>query len=404
MHNDSRLALSILTISVTLPLFLFVIDSPLPAVARFALAVAILSGCGLAFMKLYKLEGWWGIILLRSKLGLDFLDRQSRAHPAFWQFFADVGLVIGYGACAYFLMTRGKSESKARLFGVFLTGAIALLVLSGIIASLASTALFSQLSGGEEFASAGSKLSADLSSGGLFRYFILAVMALGGLATLASVNVLIYAGVLLFAMIDALTGTSMRILTATPGGVPLIPGKNIPLFEGIGALAVVLAVHEALHGIVARLYKLPLKSAGLVFFGFLPFGAFVDIDEKKLAKESREKQNAVFVAGTAANFATSIIFLLVLILFIGATNQFRVEGVSQLKYAPGFEWLSAVRSFLLLTFALNFVVGVINLIPLPLFDGYHIMRNGVRDKRIASFIAYAIAAAFIVSMLPWVLR
>ncbi|MCX6772503.1 MAG: hypothetical protein NTV88_01900 [Candidatus Micrarchaeota archaeon] len=147
-----------------------------------------------------------------------------------------------------------------------------------------------------------------------------------------------------------------------------------------------------MHGIIARIYKLPLKSAGLVFFGFLPFGAFVDIDEKKLFKAKKEEQNAVFVAGTAANFTTSIITLVLMLVFfyfIGDTHNVYTVFVARV---------------LGLTFALNFVVAAINLVPLPLFDGFYIMRNGVRNSLAINAITWIVAAAFLLTLFPWVLR
>lgn len=471
MHKDSKLALAILSLAVSMAFFFFIIDTPLPAVARFILGVAALCGCGIAIMRLYNVEGWWGIMLLRSKWGLSYLDSMAKAHPKTWEFFADVGLVIGYGSLAYFLMQKEKRSSFSRLTLVFGTGALLLLLLTSLVAPLSSSALFSMISGGAEFASAGSKLQSDLSGVKYAQYAFLAILGIGGLASLVTVNVFLYAGVVLLAVGESLLGFSAKLLSTAPGGVPLIPGKNLPFFEGIAALAVVLAVHEASHGIVARLHKLPLKSAGLVFFGFLPFGAFVDIDEKKLLKEKPAKQNAVFVAGTAANFATAIAFLALFLLAINLTEGFRVSGVfvesgslpagaritsingapignslnvllapnatyeigtdkgvflrtadqdgkigirfsvadkggkaGLLRYSDDFWWLRNVAGFLALTFALNFVVGAINLIPLPLFDGYHIMKNGVGSPKVAAAIAYAVAAAFAITMLPWLLR
>jgi len=50
------------------------------------------------------------------------------------------------------------------------------------------------------------------------------------------------------------------------------------------------------------------------------------------------------------------------------------------------------------------VVGAINLVPLPLFDGYYLMKNGVGNELAAKLIAGAVAVAFILNMLPWIFR
>ena len=60
--------------------------------------------------------------------------------------------------------------------------------------------------------------------------------------------------------------------------------------------------------------------------------------------------------------------------------------------------------FLALAFALNFVVGTINLVPLPLFDGYYLMKNMVQHELAVKLIAGLVSLAFILNMLPWIFR
>lgn len=50
------------------------------------------------------------------------------------------------------------------------------------------------------------------------------------------------------------------------------------------------------------------------------------------------------------------------------------------------------------------MVGAINLVPLPLFDGYYLMKNGVRRELAARAIAGLMALAFLLNLLPWVFR
>ena len=66
----------------------------------------------------------------------------------------------------------------------------------------------------------------------------------------------------------------------------------------------------------------------------------------------------------------------------------------EIRYARGFGWVASFISFLVLAFALNFVVAAMNLVPLPLFDGYHLMRNGVGNQLAVRAISYIVAAAF----------
>jgi membrane-associated protease RseP (regulator of RpoE activity) len=94
-------------------------------------------------------------------------------------------------------------------------------------------------------------------------------------------------------------------------------GKGIfyvPFIYWILSVVIVMVVHEAGHGIMARVWNIPVKKTGIAFLGFLiPIipAAFVEPDEKKLAKADRKKQLSVFAAGPFANiFFAFFIFLI----------------------------------------------------------------------------------------------
>ena len=373
MKDKPKAAFAIVAILISLAFFLLTLGATLPAMAKALLCVGVLVACGLTLSKMYKLEGWYGAFLLRSQSGLKFLDQLAQEHREAWQIFSEIGMVIGYGSFAYFLMRKRKFEWK-RVLMTYGVGTVLLVLLTSIVTQLAMSVLFSLLTGGAEFAGAGTKLQATVAQIDIYKYVYVAAMVLGGLSLLTTISIVSYAALVLSAIVGAVLGNGAALAHTSPGGVPIIPGINLPLIEGVLALAIVLVVHEGMHGVVARIYKLPLKSAGLVFFGFLPFGAFVDIDEKKLFKAKKEVQNAVFVAGTAANFATSIITLALFIAF------FYLIGDIHNAYTV------FVARLLGLTFALNFVVAAINLVPLPLFDGFYIMKNGVKNPLVINAI------------------
>ncbi len=83
-------------------------------------------------------------------------------------------------------------------------------------------------------------------------------------------------------------------------------------------LAIIAISHEFAHGIVAVYNKVKIKTTG---FGFFPFflpvflAAFVELDEKKMAKKSKFAQLSVLAAGTFANVLTAIFFLGVMWIF-----------------------------------------------------------------------------------------
>ncbi len=391
MRKNIRLVLAIFTLLVSLAIFLFAIDVQLPAIVKFIIALAALASCGLVLSKLYRLETWAGLFLLRSKAGLGMLDKLAKKHKKLWKYFADIGLVVGFGSFAYFLMGKKKFSWKKVLL-TYGTGTVLLVLLTSIVMPLAITSLLSMLSGGEEFSGAGSKISQEIYKFEAAQYAYLAFLVLGGISLLTTASIVLYGAIVLWAIVGALLGDFASLASTSPGGAPIIPGINLPLIEGIAALAVILIVHEGMHGVLARLHKLPLKSAGLVFLGFIPIGAFVDINEKVLFKAKKEKQNSVFVAGTAANFATSVIFLILLLAF-----AYLFQGNAS-------EPVLFFMRFLALAFSLNFIVGAINLVPLPLFDGYHLVKNGLNNKTLTTLVSYIVGLAFLLNLFPWVLR
>jgi len=75
----------------------------------------------------------------------------------------------------------------------------------------------------------------------------------------------------------------------------------------IVALAIVAIVHEFSHGIFMRLFKVRIKSTGLVFLGPI-LGAFVEQDDKSFQKKKNFEQMAILGAGVFANLIFALIF------------------------------------------------------------------------------------------------
>lgn len=113
---------------------------------------------------------------------------------------------------------------------------------------------------------------------------------------------------------------------------PVLPGVNIPgspiyiPLWVIFALFVVVALHEAGHGLVARAHKLKIDSTGIVFFGPL-IGAFVEPNEKQLDKQSDVVKYSVFAAGPFANALTAAIALLLMVVLINPLTAAMVSPV-----------------------------------------------------------------------------
>lgn len=112
-------------------------------------------------------------------------------------------------------------------------------------------------------------------------------------------------------------------------------------------LAIVAITHEMAHGIFAAYEKVKVKKTGFGFFPwFLPIflAAFVELDEKRMAKKEKFPQLTILSAGTFANIITAILFLLVLFGFFSlafsasgvvfdsyATTAISVSGISMIN-------------------------------------------------------------------------
>ncbi len=91
-----------------------------------------------------------------------------------------------------------------------------------------------------------------------------------------------------------------------------VPGLGVlPFWDWIIAIFFIAAIHEFSHGIVARAHNIPVKNTGLVFFGPI-LGAFVEPDEKIMAKKSDIQQYSVLAAGSFSNIILALVALLIL--------------------------------------------------------------------------------------------
>ena len=96
----------------------------------------------------------------------------------------------------------------------------------------------------------------------------------------------------------------------------LIPGLNpyLPIWEGWVALVVTIIVHEAGHGIIARVYGVKVESTGLVLFLGIPIGAFVNIERDELNRISTKQKSSILTAGPMTNIVLDAISLFVILL------------------------------------------------------------------------------------------
>ena len=143
-----------------------------------------------------------------------------------------------------------------------------------------------------------------------------------------------------------------------PPITPLIPyiDKVVPFLPPfyftywIVILAIIAISHEFAHGIFAAYNKVKIKKTG---FGFFPFflpiflAAFVELNEKQMAKKSNFGQRAVLSAGTFANTITAALFFIVIWIFFIASftpagvvfndYSYSVVGISSITMINGIQ-------------------------------------------------------------------
>lgn len=134
-------------------------------------------------------------------------------------------------------------------------------------------------------------------------------------------------------------GGAAAILPSLSGETTLQSGASfIPIEYWVISIAIIMVVHEASHGIIARLEGFEINSVGWIVLGIIP-GAFVEPKGEKMMPEQGEKEGdamglwdqgnykqrlKVLSAGSFANYATALVLLL---LSIGVTAAVVSPGI-----------------------------------------------------------------------------
>ncbi|MEM2395675.1 MAG: site-2 protease family protein [Nitrososphaerota archaeon] len=103
--------------------------------------------------------------------------------------------------------------------------------------------------------------------------------------------------------------------------IPIIIGVTIR-FDHLPymliAFAIVLITHEGMHGIIARLEKIKLRSTGF-FLAFIFPGGFVEPDEKNFKEAPTISKMRVAAAGSFANLTVGMLVLLMMMTLFAPT-------------------------------------------------------------------------------------
>ncbi|EMA67534.1 peptidase M50 [Halorubrum aidingense JCM 13560] len=134
-------------------------------------------------------------------------------------------------------------------------------------------------------------------------------------------------------------GASQPSAIQQPQNFLIIPGVNdfLPLSvapEIVAGLAIAMVIHEGAHGLLCRVEGIDIESMGLVFFTFLPVGAFVEPNEEATQSVSRGARARMFAAGVTANaLLTIVVFALLFGPVVGAISP--APGYAVGEVTPG---------------------------------------------------------------------
>jgi hypothetical protein len=361
----------------------------IPGIYKFLLVFIEMILVSQILIRRYKFSSELGMVLIKSKEGIKIIENIADRYGKAFDFLADVGVTMSYGLLSRVLMKKNTSIQT------ILIGLAVLFFMAWIVGPTASAFLIQIIKMG----------TIDKSTMGVsdnpWAYIgvISLILLIGGLFLFVVAGIIFYGGVIFAAFASSVFYGTNAISHTAPGGTFILPGVNLPFFEGIIALMIVLIVHEGTHAVLTRRAKVPLLSSGIVLFGVIPVGAFVEPDEKKLERVEQSKQTRVLVGGATANLFTSAIAFL---LFLGIALAFNMldGGTAVPLPAP----VKFVMMSLGLTFALNFIVGTVNLLPLPLFDGFRLMDVNLKNKNIVKALMYITLFFFALNFLPWLFR
>ena len=293
LNKDRRHAFIVSSIFFSsIILFFYIVYAPIDLTARILAAIAVLVLTGFAVHKVTGIESFYGFLMVRSLAGFDLMQAVAHHHPRFSREATDFGASMTFGI-PWALRTYGLQKSMGHAFAL-------VLLLGVFLQANLLTSLSGVLQNGE--------------------WLFAAVGLLTGFIGLGVLGMAVHA---------------FTILTVpnTPAGVKLlIPFVTVP-GEALFAIAVIAIVHEVAHGVLCYVEKLKLKSSGVLLFGFLPVGAFVEPDEEKLDQISLEKKRRILVAGSTSNTLFFLVFL-ALSLPLMAVIPGMVAGV-QVESVPG---------------------------------------------------------------------
>ena len=182
---------------------------------------------------------------------------------------------------------------------------------------------------------------------------------------------------------------------AAPGVALVLPVKikgtfYVPFFYWIISVFVLAIVHEFSHGVFARRYRIKIKSSGFAFLGiFLPVlpAAFVEPDEKQLARKKPSEQLAVLSAGAFSNIVLAFIILGLMITIVPkiSDGMMHLEGVS----VAGFNNATAASPSQLAGVQIGEVIQSIDAVPISSSENFTLEMAAKKPGQVVNLITNA---------------
>jgi membrane-associated protease RseP (regulator of RpoE activity) len=443
-------------------------------------ALFVLFICGLVIRQSLGLKGGYGFYLFGGKTGIKLIERISKSKGDFWEELAMWGLTLGLGVASYWIV-KGRMRKSTYAIGLISLVLIDIFVLPYItygIQFISIPNLPSFVVGQIPLPTVASILAPQHLIN-LATMFVFGFVGYTFLAIVYNSALIIYSLSSFLANIGS-QSAALGISSQVPGVVPLIPGITTPLLAGIISLFILVAIHEFSHGVLARRAKVRIKSIGVLLWGFIPIGGYVEPDEKKVMKLKPAVQTYIFSAGIAINFVAMLVFFvatffmavyvvphaysygiivsattpgypangilksgMVVIGWNGksVTNLTTLESAAStdapnsivtVNTATGSYAFKAVAApynqskgligvtfgykpilasgyarlvyFLFtvvsLSMLLNFLVAVVNLLPIPGFDGWRIYHANVKSTRLVNTLAALIIILLALNVIP----
>ncbi len=308
----------------------------------FWLIFALIFVIGTVILARTKVERHVIIFLIRIKRFLNLIDRIAEFFPMFWKFLSDFAILFSFSGIGAAYLSRYRESCRNLINILILIGFSSILLWLGdiflILQILSQNLFFIPLA----FVFLAAVVIALHKLDEQTANFACAAVLISsiGLKIFPNYNLAIFEG--LFGipalLLIAFAQHSLDIIlgqTNIPGVSPMLPSTRegqvgvgfpgidlfIPWWYALIAIAVTLLAHELAHGILARVYKVELKSTGLVTLGILPIGAFVEPDEKELEKRQSIQKMHIFAMGSFANLIIGAIASILILAIVPLSSS-----------------------------------------------------------------------------------